>query len=276
MSLRKIIKKIYGKSREYYSRNIDKRFNFEVQLADHCNLNCAGCSHFSPIADEHFLDVDTYRKDCERLSELAGKYVRKISLMGGEPLLHKNIVDIMEITRSNFKNSIIHIVTNGILLDRMEAEFWDACNKNNIIVRITPYPINLNVKKFSEFAWQYNVNIKTGDDNYKMKFRKDVYDIEGNQDKKKNFKKCGGGCHHLYEGKFYVCQIPAYIKYFNKYFSKEFEVSTDDYIDIYQKNNAKTIRKFLKKPIPFCRFCNINAQSNIKWSVSKKEISEWM
>lgn len=27
----------------------------EFHLADHCNLNCRGCGHFSPIADETFL-----------------------------------------------------------------------------------------------------------------------------------------------------------------------------------------------------------------------------
>ena len=33
---------------------------------------------------------------------------------------------------------------------------------------------------------------------------------------------------------YYLCQKPAYVKYFNKRFSKELEVSPDDYIDIYQ------------------------------------------
>jgi len=123
MNLKIFVKKIYIKWQRFYLQKIDNRFFFEVQLADHCNLNCASCSHFSPIADEHFLDVDTYKKDCARFAELAGKYVRRIHLMGGEPLLHKNIVDIIEITRSNFKKSIIIIVTNGILLDRMGGNF---------------------------------------------------------------------------------------------------------------------------------------------------------
>jgi organic radical activating enzyme len=277
MSLKDNIRKTYEKLRKYYSRNINKRFGFEVHLADHCNLNCVGCSHFSPLAEEHFLDVDTYRKDCERFSELTGKYVREINLMGGEPLLHKDIVDIMKITRSYFKDSSIYIVTNGILLDKMGEEFWDACNKNNIVISITLYPVNLNARKFSELAWEYNVKIETQINRYRTNFRKDVYDIKGNQNKKENFKKCiEAHCHHLYEGKFYVCPIPAYIKYFNKYFSQNLEVSAKDYIDIYQKNSARTIRKYFRKSIPFCRYCNMNAHTNIKWSVSKKEISEWI
>ena len=35
-------------------------FYLEVNLADHCNLNCQCCDHFSPIASETFLDFDQY------------------------------------------------------------------------------------------------------------------------------------------------------------------------------------------------------------------------
>lgn len=277
MNFKTIIKKALRKLSAFYDRKIDKCFRFEVQLADHCNLNCIGCSHFSPIADEHFLDVDNYRKDCKKLAELAKKYVREISLMGGEPLMHKDIVDIIEITRNNFEKSIIEIVTNGILLDRMGSEFWNACKRNNVIISITHYPINLNVSKICELALQFEVNVENRGNNYKMKFRKDVLDSEGSQNKKESFKKCGKtGCHHLSEGKFYMCPIPAYIKYFNKQYSKKIYVATDDYIDIHQTRNVKTLLKYIKNPIPFCRYCNIkSSNNNIIWRTSMKEISEW-
>ena len=29
----------------------------DVQVCDHCNLRCAGCLHFAPLAEERFLDV---------------------------------------------------------------------------------------------------------------------------------------------------------------------------------------------------------------------------
>jgi hypothetical protein len=31
-------------------------FSFETHMVDHCNLDCWGCSHFSPLADEWFAD----------------------------------------------------------------------------------------------------------------------------------------------------------------------------------------------------------------------------
>ena len=47
-----------------------ENFWVEVNLADHCNLNCQCCDHFSPLAKPTFLDYDQYVKDLQRLSEL--------------------------------------------------------------------------------------------------------------------------------------------------------------------------------------------------------------
>jgi len=271
------IRKAYNKLGRFYRRKISKDFYFNVQLTDHCNLNCVGCSHFSGIATEHFLNVFNYRKDCERFAKLAGNYVYKIQLMGGEPLLHEDIAEIIDITRDNFPKASIRLITNGILLPNMGLDFWNVCKKNNVVISISPYPVNLNVKKIYELALRYSVVIDAGNQ-YTKKFTKNVYDATGSQNRNDSFKKCGQVfCHQLYEGKFYMCQIPALIKYFNKYFQYNFQVSPDDYIDIYEIEDVRALLKYLKNPIPFCRYCNINASDhNIRWCVSRKEISEWM
>jgi hypothetical protein len=58
---------------------------------DHCNLNCKGCTAFSPVAEEKFMDVNMFERDCERLAELTGGKIELIDLLGGEPLLHPKI-----------------------------------------------------------------------------------------------------------------------------------------------------------------------------------------
>ena len=63
--------------RKMAPRNIDE-FYLEVNLADHCNLNCQCCDHFSPIAKKTFLDFEQYVRDIHRISELSGG---KIGLM---------------------------------------------------------------------------------------------------------------------------------------------------------------------------------------------------
>ena len=60
----------------------------EHHIVDHCNLNCGGCSHFSPLADPWFEDFDTFKKDFLQLYDITHGNVGVIRLMGGEPLLH--------------------------------------------------------------------------------------------------------------------------------------------------------------------------------------------
>ena len=67
---------------------------FEIHLCDHCNLNCKGCGHFSPLAQKRFLDPAVFERDCRQLSKLSNRKIELIDLMGGEPLLHPHITTI--------------------------------------------------------------------------------------------------------------------------------------------------------------------------------------
>ena len=103
----------------------------EFHLTDHCNLNCAGCTHYCPIAGEGFLSMTTFLKDMTRLSEIFTDIAR-IRIMGGEPLLHPSVALFAGETRRFFPESSISIVTNGILLLSMGADFYGALLENDI------------------------------------------------------------------------------------------------------------------------------------------------
>lgn len=45
---------------------------FDVEVTEHCNLNCRGCGSMAPIADKEFIDMDEYMRDMDRLSEISG------------------------------------------------------------------------------------------------------------------------------------------------------------------------------------------------------------
>ena len=101
--------------------------SFEVALAEHCNLRCAGCDHFSPIAEPEFADIKEFERDFSRLSELFNGQAQEIHLLGGEPLLNPDIVLFLQVARKSFPQAIIDITTNGLLLKQMSEEFWTAC-----------------------------------------------------------------------------------------------------------------------------------------------------
>jgi MoaA/NifB/PqqE/SkfB family radical SAM enzyme len=253
-----------------------KMLQFEVHLADHCNLNCKYCDHFSPVAGKEFLDIAVFEKDCARISELTGGRLEYIYLLGGEPLLHPDINAVIHTARKYFKDCEITIYTNGILLLKQDEIFWKSCGGNNIAIAISGYPITLDIESINQKAREYNVKIQF------LAVAKSMYkihlDIEGKQNSKENFISCwrSNNCIFLEDGKLYTCTKIPNIKHFNRYFNKKLEVSEGDYIDIYKAKNIKEVLKFLCKPAPFCRYCKINEyEHGLTWGVSKKEISEW-
>ncbi len=115
----------------------------DVQVCDHCNLRCAGCLHFAPLAQEHFLDAESYERDLGQLASVDGVegYFSSVALMGGEPLLHPRLVDIIETTRAHLLQQDVVLCTNGLLLKRMDDGFWRALVECDVWLLISPHPV---------------------------------------------------------------------------------------------------------------------------------------
>ena len=267
----------YMRKQAVERQNVKTKLGFEVSVCDHCNLNCVCCEHFSPIADETYLDVDQYEKDCERLATLTGGEIAWLHLMGGEPLLHPRLPEILAISRKYFRVGYIELVSNGILLLKQNDSFWDACRKNNITVAVTQYPIKLNHKAIEIKAAEAGVQFRYYFIGHKTMHKKPL-DINGKQSIKENLKLCHmfNTCVQLIDGKLYTCIEIAYIKYFNKYFNQNLTVDKNDIINIYTVKTKEELFERLAKPVSFCKYCNIQATDfGIEWKVSTKQMDEW-
>ena len=256
-----------------------KRLRFETDVVGHCNLNCRSCYHFSPLAENDFVKTEVFEKDFARLSELAGRDNDNIDIMGGEPLLHPELTTLMEIARKYFDGPV-NIVTNGLLLEHMSDAFWESCNKNNIRIIVTRYPVKLNIKRIKELAGKHGVTLK-----FRLQFMHEhtwcrlPFDLSGSQNIKKNFKLClvANFCIFLRDGKLSTCCLPLLIGRFNNQFGENMETACNDYIDIYEVNDINEVYKFVSRPISFCRYCKISSwEIGIKWGLSKKEKNEWI
>jgi hypothetical protein len=260
-----------------------KRLRFETDVVGHCNLNCKSCHHFSPLADQYFVKTEIFEKDFARLSQLAGRHNENIDIMGGEPLLHPEISTLLEIARKYFDGPI-NIVTNGLVLEKMNEIFWESCRKNNIRIIVTSYPIKINVKQIKKLAKKHSVALKIRSLLMnKHSWCRLPFDLNGRQCIMENRKLCltVNTCIFLKDGRLSTCCLPLVADRFNNYFCKNTETSLeatdDDSNDIYKAKDIKEIYEFLSKPIPFCRYCRIKSwEIGIEWGVSKKEITEWI
>ena len=251
-----------------------------IQITRHCNLNCRFCGTFSPLAESEFVSLDVFEKDIKRLSELTLGYINTIAIVGGEPLLHPDCIKFLEITRKYFPDSIVNLITNGILLPRQNDNFYRTCAENNIVIAPTKYPIKVDWDKVQADCKKHSVKfefISNTEKEVKTMWLR-VLDLAGKQDPRKSFMNCqlANSCIQLVSGKLCTCCVPTNIRHFNKYFNKNLVTTELDYIDIHKAKDYNEILTFLAKPIPFCKYCKATQwQYELEWQPSKKVIEEW-
>jgi MoaA/NifB/PqqE/SkfB family radical SAM enzyme len=260
----------------------------EINVCDHCNLKCRNCDHYSNLVDEEvFLDVAEYEKDIKRLSDLTAGSLEAIKLVGGEPLLHPDICEILRLTRKHFPFSRIPLITNGILLLSMSEEFWQCLADERILLHLTEYPIKLDMKAIDEKirlygVYNYNLHNNRLYDDDSPKYMTKFPFVLSKDTPKFYFI----GCHHRFcscvmkRGKIYACPPMAYVEHFNKAFGMNLQIDDEDTLDIYSAKTYREIADFLTRRANFCDYCDIKSRYSYKnrevWDISKKSIEEYI
>lgn len=101
--------------------------NLSIPLVHHCVNACAACSTFSPVCDPYCMSKDQIKKDVYNFKRIAR--AKQIELVGGEPLLNPDFLEIVDIVRESKISPRIIVVTNGQLLHKMPREFWENWTK---------------------------------------------------------------------------------------------------------------------------------------------------
>jgi len=246
----------------------------EHHITDHCNLNCAGCSHFSPLAPTWFEQIDEFEKDFGVLSLKTYGEVGTIRIMGGEPLLHPYFDRFLIMARDLFPYSEIQLVTNGLLVKKFKHILQPLCNQLRIIICISDYGLEGFDMLDTIRGFQY-VRI-----DWKNQFYNIGLDVAGAQDPLTAFKGCDlhvNKWFYFQGGRFYPCCVGANLKHFINYFNLPFEKYSNDSISIsVHEHSIEEIEDFLAKPIPLCKYCHTATRKNkIDFKQSQKEISEW-
>ena len=104
----------------------------EISRSGVCNRKCSFCPRSAPDFKEvkEFIDEKLYLKLCLELKEF--DYRGTIRFSGFvEPLLDKNIFNLISLTRSNLPSSNIEVVTNGdpLNLSRLKKLFLSGLNR---------------------------------------------------------------------------------------------------------------------------------------------------
>lgn len=112
-------------------------------ITDACTLNCRDCNVFIPAIRKmgkkpYFLDPDDFKKDIYAIESVANT-VRNFILIGGEPLAHPRIGELIRIALKSPVVDTVEIITNGTLLPNDEARKALEEFADKIYVRASDY-----------------------------------------------------------------------------------------------------------------------------------------
>lgn len=104
--------------------------DLRISVTDRCNFRCTYCmprEHFG--ADHAFLEREallTYEEITTVVRSLVPTGLRKVRLTGGEPLLRKDIMTLVEMLRAAGPELDLALTTNGALLERHASALKQA------------------------------------------------------------------------------------------------------------------------------------------------------
>lgn len=268
-----------------HRRQLNHAPYLDIHLVDHCNLNCAGCLHYAPVAQKRTLDLDALEQDLAALSRVPGiddGYFVAVLLMGGEPLLHPQVAQAARIARRYFVTTPVGISTNGLLLKRMSEEFWETCREHDVNLLLSPYPIDIDYDALVALALDKGVKATlngdvTGSDRGKQVSWRLALDETGSQNPARSFALCQlDFTMQLRDGRIYPCNCGAYRQALNHAFGTRFEHDPADYIELGALNSTAQLDELRSNPLSMCAYCDWDGARVVEWGRSHMAREEWL
>lgn len=182
-----------------------------------CNLNCEACLNFNPFADDFYVrewnqvvaDIDLFFKCVDR--------IMLFHVSGGEPMLYKNIADLIEYLDKNYGDRIdtIRTVTNGTIVPKDTV--LERLSKCNFEITVDDYrdavpQYNNNFDKLIDKLEQYGIKYYINKADEWIDLAPDRTDFSAWPEAKlqKHFDECCQAWQELRDGKLYSCNYDAY------------------------------------------------------------------
>jgi hypothetical protein len=223
----------------------------EAHVVDHCNLTCAECCSLSPHLPQWSVEPAALASDLAHATRILAPRVFK--LVGGEPLLHPQLVELVEIVRSSGIAPRISVTTNGLLLERMPDALWHAIDALTISLYPRPALSAASRAGIEERAARFEVVL-----NWKQQDEFVVMTRTSPTDDAAATAAIHDGCwirercHMVRAGRFYTCTRPPH---FQAYYRGELDFTGDGIV--LADATADSVHAYLTgtQPLEACAHC---------------------
>lgn len=226
-------------------------------ITTRCTFNCRFCSNLMPYFKQQYeyTEDDIYEDLLflfKRVDYLASYYI-----IGGEPLLNRNLPDILTKVSENFTNQIgyIQVITNGSIVP--DNRLIEVLKRYDIKLRISDYTKMIPYKKkFEEVikvCQKNDIEYSISDYQVWMSLGFPVEDVSIKGSYKMHMLNCSQGCHSVNDKKFYFCSTLWDAEKTGLYTLKE-----RDCLDLKQTSKDSVLDK-----LDFLKYCLGDSEGHI-------------
>jgi len=261
----------------------------DLMIAYSCNLSCTGCISLSDRLRDGIAPYSDIQKWANAWASKINPAV--ITIFGGEPCLHPDLIDICRLVRDTWPASAIRLITNGYLLDNFDSAAWFEFNNFEMQISVHRKDhekiINQKIKDILSHKKDWKVRMHGGDHHkqiewasngisiYKSIFKDFVVPFKEekgsimawNSNPAEAHKICGSPATPiLYKGKLYKCPpVANIVDLTNHHYANYHGYSPED--NIVEFINA------INKPEAVCGYCPDQARAIVVNHLDLKNVT---
>ena len=188
----------------------------DISVTNRCTLNCEGCnmlmSYYHNPQDRR---LDEIKQDLDSFFRWVDT-VEDMNLLGGEPLLYPELVEVLNYIQDNYRDKIIDIYmfTNGMC--NLSEKLLEISHRMDVIYDVSDYTYGLpqlepRLEKFQETLSRHQIRYVRKKMDFWLDFGFETADHSGESEEQKIafFHRCGAPFRGLRDRKFYFCHLEA-------------------------------------------------------------------
>lgn len=245
----------------------------EIHLVNHCNLNCVSCNHFSPLAKPWFITKESLQNSLTLIKENIPN-VKDLILLGGEPTLHPELLELCTIARNTMPEVEISVMSNGKNLTQVlkDAKQYQNLRINFSICDYPGYTNSIHVQEAIDKGIASYINTRL------LMSSSLVNPNDHLEDPILNFYNCSHHmipCFTVEEDKLFVCPFASHSKHYFAKCKQDYPITQFDYLNIADiQGNIELLQDFIFTPKPICAYCR-HASELREFKKSTRTISEY-
>jgi lipopolysaccharide biosynthesis glycosyltransferase len=231
----------------------------EICITTKCSLNCKDCANYIPKINKtnpKEISLENFKKYIDNLLSYKKLNLYILNILGGEPLLHKDIAEIVLYALKQERIAKVFLTTNGTMQFKDDLISIMEKYRDKILIRLSNYTKNkeltgrLKNREISDKLKKAKIYYETVQDFYWIRVSP-IKDYNRSAEQNKiYFKRCFPACLHILDGKLFLCPQSAAF----------------DVLGICQSNNSISLNKSVHKEswinflktnyLASCNYCN--------------------